>query len=148
LQQLYVRCTYYGSTVYRIFTICRIYGCQEACSAVYRIYGISGKNTAYRIPYILPNQYTSFQGQTVHVHEWCLHTVHVQTRKLFSGCSHYPTLLRSPLPSSLVRTSTVGEKARLQKTEDCPKSESSRLALGRLCVSQKTYCTRWQAVPA
>jgi len=45
--------------------------------------------------------------------------------------------------------STV-EKARLQKTEDCPKSESARLALGGLCVSQKvsfgatyplTYCT-------
>jgi hypothetical protein len=45
--------------------------------------------------------------------------------------------------------STV-EKAWLQKAEDWPKSESARLALGGLCISQKlsfgakyflTYCT-------
>jgi len=48
LQHVHVICTY-G----------RIYCCHEVCSAVYRICGISGKNTAYRTPYILPYQHTT-----------------------------------------------------------------------------------------
>jgi len=46
LQHVHVICTY-G----------RIYCCHEVCSAVYRICGISGKNTAS--PYILPYQHTT-----------------------------------------------------------------------------------------